>query len=128
MFALSPRPTRISRRRSKRFSKNTLNKLASHRWPGNIRELKHTVERAAILSTSYYIKPEHLGLEADILSKGLDQLQDQEIKRVLKECGGNVTQAATVLGVGRATLYRKIKKQDEKQRKHRSKRKKRSKK
>jgi DNA-binding NtrC family response regulator len=112
----------------KRFSKNTLEKLASHRWPGNIRELKHTVERAAILSTSYYIKPEHLGIQADILSKGLDQLQDQEIKRVLKECGGNVTQAATVLGVGRATLYRKIKKQDKKQLKHRSKRKKKSRK
>jgi len=112
----------------KRFSKNTLDALASYRWPGNIRELKHTVERAAILSTAYYIKPEHLGLEAEILSRGLDQLQDQEIKRVLKECAGNVTQAATVLGVGRATLYRKIKKQDKIKPKPRSKRKKKHKK
>ena len=95
----------------KKFSKNTLEKLKNYRWPGNVRELKHTVERAAILSNAYYIKPEHLGLATEILSKGLDHVQDQEIKRVLKECRGNVTKAAALLGVGRATLYRKLKKQ-----------------
>ncbi len=108
----------------KKFSKNTLEKLKNYRWPGNVRELKHTVERAAILSSSYYIKPEHLGLEAEILSHGLDQIQDQEIKRVLKECGGNVTRAAEVLGVGRATLYRKLKKQTPTKKKSKTKRKK----
>ncbi len=112
----------------KKFSKNTLEKLKTYRWPGNVRELKHTVERAAILSSSYYIKPEHLGLEAEILSHGLGHIQDQEIKRVLKECGGNVTRAAEILGVGRATLYRKLKKQTKPKPKTRTKKRKKRKK
>jgi DNA-binding NtrC family response regulator len=112
----------------KKFSKSTLDRLRAYKWPGNVRELKHTVERAAILSDSYYIKPEHLGIQGDTRSQGLDELQEQEIKRVLNECGGNVTRAAAVLGVGRATLYRKIKKQDKAKQKPRSKRKKKRKK
>jgi transcriptional regulator with GAF, ATPase, and Fis domain len=108
----------------KKFSKRTLEKLKHYRWPGNVRELKHTVERAAILSGSYHIKPEHLGLEAEILSHGLGRIQDQEIKRVLKECGGNVTRAAEVLGVGRATLYRKLKRQQPAKKKTKTKKKK----
>jgi two-component system response regulator HydG len=95
----------------KKFSDNTLEFLKKYPWPGNIRELKHIVERAVILSDSYYINIEHLGLP--IALKGsqpsLDQLQEQEIRTVLAECGGNVTRTAKVLGVGRATLYRKLK-------------------
>jgi DNA-binding NtrC family response regulator len=92
----------------KKLMKNTLQTLKNYRWPGNIRELRHVIERAAILSESYYIKPEHLGLPA-VKGSTLDELQDAEIKRVLSACEGKVSQAAKILGVARATLYRKLK-------------------
>jgi transcriptional regulator of acetoin/glycerol metabolism len=40
--------------------------------------------------------------------KSLDELQEAEIQRILEECSGNVSKAAKILGVGRATLYRRI--------------------
>lgn len=100
----------------KKFSDNTLNFMKKYLWPGNIRELKHIVERAAILSESYYIDIEHLGLPSIVQrsTRSLDQLQEEEIRSVLEDCGGNVTKAAKVLGVGRATLYRKLKQYEQK--------------
>jgi DNA-binding NtrC family response regulator len=94
----------------KKLLKTTSEALKNYKWPGNIRELRHVVERSAVLSDSYYIKPEHLGLEV-VKSKSLNELQEAEMKRVLQECGGNISQAAKILGVGRATLYRKLKTQ-----------------
>jgi DNA-binding NtrC family response regulator len=108
----------------KKFSDATLAFLKKYPWPGNVRELKHIVERAAILSESYYINIEHLGLPIAVRGsqKSLDQLQEQEIRTVLTECGGKVTKAAKVLGVGRATLYRKLKEYETKGKKSRKKR------
>jgi DNA-binding NtrC family response regulator len=94
----------------KKLLKTTIEALKNYKWPGNIRELRHVVERSAVLSESYYIKPEHLGLEV-VKSKSLNELQEDEMKRVLQECGGNISKAAKILGVGRATLYRKLKTQ-----------------
>jgi two-component system nitrogen regulation response regulator NtrX len=94
----------------KKLLKTTSEALKKYKWPGNIRELRHVIERSAILSDSYYIKPEHLGLEV-VKGKSLNELQEAEIKRVLQEYSGNISKAAKVLGVGRATLYRKIKAQ-----------------
>lgn len=95
----------------RKFSEKASKYLQSYNWPGNIRELKYTVERAAILSDSYFIKSEHFGFPTKIpkTRKSLDELRDAEIARVLEECDGNVTKAAKSLGVGRATLYRKLK-------------------
>lgn len=93
----------------RKFLKNTIDYLEDYKWPGNIRELKHVIERAVILSDSHYIKPEHFGLPIARARKSLDQLQETEIKRVLKECNGSVSKAAKILGVARATLYRKFK-------------------
>jgi DNA-binding NtrC family response regulator len=93
----------------KRLSKAVLSDLKSRVWPGNIRELRHVIERAAILSDSYYIKTEHLGMPQKMTRKNLDELQDTEIRRVLDECDGNVSKAAKILGMSRATLYRKVK-------------------
>jgi len=94
----------------RRLLKSTAELMSNYNWPGNVRELRHIIERAAILSESYYIKPEHLGLPQ---AKGerLRDLEEAEIERVLKECDGNVSKAAKILGVGRATLYRKLKPQ-----------------
>jgi len=93
----------------RKLLKNTIQSLKDYRWPGNIRELRHVVERAAILSESYYIKPEHLGLPMVKKGRRLNELEDAEIKRILKECDGNISKAAKILGIDRKTLYNKLK-------------------
>ncbi len=92
----------------KKFSRSALLKLQNYHWPGNIRELKHIVERAAILTDSYYIKSEHLGLPV-LKGRKLTEVEIQEIKSVLRECAGNISKAAKILGIDRKTLYNKIK-------------------
>jgi len=94
----------------RKFAKAALDVLKRRDWPGNIRELRHVIERAAILSDSYYIKTGHLSMPIGKSRKSLDELQETEIQKVLEECGGNVRKAAKILGVGRATLYRRIRK------------------
>ncbi|UCD19559.1 MAG: sigma-54-dependent Fis family transcriptional regulator [candidate division WOR-3 bacterium] len=88
--------------------KGALNQLLQYDWPGNIRELRHVIERAAILSDSQHIDVQHLGLP-HIKRRSLTQLQSEEIERVVQGCGGNMSEAANILGVSRATLYRKLK-------------------
>ncbi len=92
----------------RKLQKGSLEMLQKYDWPGNVRELRHVIERAAILSDSYHIRPNHLGLPK-VKGKSLTQLQKEEIRRVVKECNGNISRAAKILGVGRATLYRRLK-------------------
>jgi len=88
--------------------RSSVAKLQNYDWPGNVRELRHAIERAAILSDSHILKPEHLGLP-QVRAKNLIELQAAEIDRVIKECNGNKSRAAQLLGVARATLYRRLK-------------------
>jgi transcriptional regulator with GAF, ATPase, and Fis domain len=107
------------------FSPAALAALAAHDWPGNVRELKSTVERAALLARSRVIEPNDLGLpsgdaspaasaasiarvtQVSELSSSLDS-ERERIVRTLQECGGNQSRAATMLGVSRRTLVRRI--------------------
>ncbi len=82
--------------------------LVKYDWPGNVRELRHVIERAAILSDSHEITPDNLGLP-QVRARRLSELEHEEMERVIKECNGNITKAAKLLGVGRATLYRRLK-------------------
>ena len=104
----------------KQFLKTTVERLTTYTWPGNIRELRHVVERAAVLSEAYYLKPEHLGLP-EVKPGRLEDLERTEIERVLKECNGNISRAAQVLGMGRATLYRKLQRKSRKNKKKKEK-------
>lgn len=99
---------------ARKFRDKTLSMMVQYDWPGNVRELRHVVERAAIMSGSHYIEPEHLGLQPS-RSRSLTQIKTDEIKRVVEECSGNVSEAAKKLGISRATLYRKLKKSKKKQ-------------
>jgi NtrC-family two-component system response regulator AlgB len=100
-----------------RFSGSAAKKLRNYSWPGNIRELRNTIERAAILARSTEIGEEHLpdaaaatNGEAPIVGADvtLDQLEEAHIRRVLARAA-SLDAAAKTLGIDPATLYRKRK-------------------
>ena len=100
-----------------KINSKALNKLCSYTWPGNIRELKHTIEKSVILCESSTIKPEDLYLSAGIsthktgkINHKLSNMEKNTIARVIEECRGNYSLAAKMLGISRTTLYAKIKK------------------
>ena len=91
-------------------------------WPGNVRQLENSMERAVTLTRFEQLTVEDLPERisryessrmtiADVDSEHmltLDQLEKRYIERVLKAAQGNKTQAAKLLGVDRRTLYRKL--------------------
>ena len=93
-------------------------KLLRYAWPGNIRELQHTIEKAVILSESNIIKPEDLylrtGSPVNINSSvsTLEEMEKQMIKQALEKNNGNFTAAAEQLGITRQTLYNRIKRSE----------------
>ncbi len=89
--------------------------LLEYNWPGNIRELKHTIEKAVILADSAILHPADFYLAQSNTLQSISQssmkLADIEAKTIteaLKACGGNVTKAAKMLDISRTTLYTKI--------------------
>jgi DNA-binding NtrC family response regulator len=112
----------------RRISAGASRCLQAHAWPGNVRELANAMERAALLSTTEVLLPEHLppAVRAARPSSAVetsdesiepvdadgDTLIEREvahIRRVLSECGGNRTRAAERLGITRRGLINKIK-------------------
>jgi two-component system response regulator AtoC len=102
-------------------------RLETFSWPGNIRELRNCMERAAALSTTETIEVEQLMLSGEggqglrVGEKSLpatsnsqsppvtlDELERQHIMRVLSETGGNRERTAAILGISARTLYRKL--------------------
>lgn len=92
--------------------------LLAYEWSGNIRELQHRVKRAVLLAESPVIGCEDLGLathETEMCTEQTPVLggtagEKWRITEALKRCGGNKKEAANLLGMNRATLYRKIEK------------------
>ena len=93
----------------------------AYNWPGNIRELLHTMERAVILSEGNVLKPTDFLLElknAVSLESGPSTLEEMEllmIENALNQNDGNYSAAAEQLGISRQTLYNKLKKKPSKQ-------------
>jgi DNA-binding NtrC family response regulator len=88
--------------------------LEGYRWPGNVRELENAIERAMVIGKGATIEPEDLPLRAgpgenQVSDRSLADMERVHIERVLEELDGNITQAARVLGIDRATLYNKLK-------------------
>jgi DNA-binding NtrC family response regulator len=88
--------------------------LRGYPWPGNVRELKNALERALLLSRRTALEPGHFSWlraapVADFAAGGARADLDR-IQAVLREHGGNVDQAASALGMSRATLYRRLQK------------------
>lgn len=91
-------------------------KLLKYQWPGNIRELQHTIEKAVILSDSLVLKPEDFFFRPVLSGKFDDQhhtieeMEKQMIMNAIDKSSGNMSSAADQLGITRQTLYNKIKK------------------
>jgi DNA-binding NtrC family response regulator len=95
--------------------------LLQHDWPGNVRELENVIASAAITTTADFIDigdfPEHLqnphrhGSASDESWRPLplDEIRRVHIQRVLDMCKGNRVRTAQVLGIGRTSLYRFLK-------------------
>jgi NtrC-family two-component system response regulator AlgB len=104
-------------RGSVRFDGAALRKLKAYRWPGNLRELRNTIERAVILSNGDTITEEflpdnpppevdtHVAVGSDV---SLEALEEAHIRSILQQAT-SLDAAAKILGIDPATLYRKRK-------------------
>jgi DNA-binding NtrC family response regulator len=124
------------------LSAGALAALRTHRFPGNVRELRNLIERALIESGGAVIEPHHLGLkpvslgrpvpaepsrpapaaatpahpvedEREALPLNLAETEDILIQRALKQSNGNIAEAARLLGVHRTRIYRKLAREEE---------------
>ena len=101
-----------------RITPATLRKLQKYPWPGNIRELRHAIERTVIMSDSYVLQPSDFLLKAPDAEKedfvfdryDLEEVEKVVIRKALSKHGGNVSQAAKELGLTRTSLYRRLEK------------------
>lgn len=98
-----------------RIPRSAMKRLEQYSWPGNIRELRHAVERAVILSESRDLEFADLLTDRSIRQEERDSLNLQEMERryILKAISknrGNITRAAEDLGLARAALYRRLNK------------------
>jgi len=88
--------------------------LVEHPWPGNVRELDHAIERAVLMARGELVAAGDLGLSrVSDAAPRLEDLSLEEVERVLIEKAlarhdGNVSRAATVLGLSRSALYRRL--------------------
>jgi len=96
------------------FDHNAVQAMYDHPWQGNVRELNHVVERSVLMAQDVHIKASDLALRASSnASPRLDEmsLEDVEeflIKKALARYGGNVSHAASALGLSRSALYRRL--------------------
>ncbi len=97
------------------FHKDTLKKMLGYPWPGNIRELRHSVERAIILSENSKLMPADFNLQSNKSSEeqeletlNLDEMESILVRKALVKHQGNISKAAEELGLTRPALYRRM--------------------
>lgn len=100
-------------RRPRPFSAAAVTAMLLHPWPGNVRELANRVRRGQVMAEGRQIEPEDLGLSSGAIeehSASLDEClflaERKALDMALLRNGWHITQAAKMLGVSRATLYR----------------------
>jgi DNA-binding NtrC family response regulator len=107
---------------SRKISEDAMARLIAYDWPGNVRELENAIERAVALGSGPILHagdlptnlqhgaPERMHQADELLP--LDELERLAILRALREAGGDKLAAARLLGIGKTTLYRKLKQYD----------------
>ena len=94
---------------------HALEKLCSYHWPGNIRELQHTIEKAVILCEGDVIRSKDIFVKQtwspqfSTTVPNLEEVERQAIETAIRQNDGNLTATAEQLGISRQTLYNKIK-------------------
>jgi len=103
------------------FDAGALQKLKQYNFPGNVRELQYTIERAVIMADDHLLKSDDLIFsiletptenEVDADNVPLSTLEKNAILRVIEKNNGNITRAAKELGLTRTALYRRLSKYD----------------
>jgi two-component system response regulator HydG len=103
------------------FDKKAMEKLLSYNYPGNVRELQYTIERAVIMADEEVLQPKDLifsPLETASVSENepaelkLSAIEKNTILKVIEKHNGNITKAAKELGLTRTALYRRLSKYD----------------
>ncbi|MGE3803945.1 MAG: sigma-54-dependent transcriptional regulator [Gemmataceae bacterium] len=114
----------------RKISPEAMEILLNHHWPGNVRQLENVIERAAVIARGDTIEPQHLAREVsrrrkpksaevapnvdtaqplpDLLRNVTSSVEEEYIRKVLAQCGGNVTESAKVCGLSRRSLTAKI--------------------
>lgn len=100
-----------------KFSNRALQVLKNYHWPGNVRELENVIQRLVIMTDGEMIEVPDLpsllrfsALRKAGLNRTLAEVEAEYIQNVLANVGGNITQAAAILGIDRKTLRAKLKK------------------
>ena len=104
------------------YHKDTFKRLEAYPWPGNVRELENEIHRAVLLADEgKFLQPENLSDRMLVtarempriggsLKEAMARVEEEYIRRVLKEHGGNRTQSAKSMGISRQALTEKLKK------------------
>jgi len=97
------------------ISPEAMKLLTQYNWPGNIRELRNTIERAlVVVGKKNRIEPDDLNLlflsKADSSGDSLEEMEKAHIQRILQQSDWNISRSAETLKIDRVTLYNKIKK------------------
>src|ERR1700761_6167822 len=100
-----------------RVSDQAMEKLCEYPWPGNVRELDHVIERSVILCRESEIQPGNLGLQTpgrgrspDLSNMSLEEMESLLFSKALANANGNVSEAASAVGLSRGAFYRRIQK------------------
>jgi DNA-binding NtrC family response regulator len=102
------------RKRLTAFEPAAIDALLDHAWPGNVRELDHAVERAALMGEGERITARDLALRtpresvARLDEMSLEDVERLLIRKALARFDGNISQAASALGLSRSALYRRL--------------------
>lgn len=105
-------------RKKPTISRAILNALIDYRWPGNVRSLRHALERAVVLSNDNELSLEDFSLSRNAIKNEpvlsgtlhLETLEKHAVAEALKKHQGNISQAAKELGLTRTALYRRMEK------------------
>jgi Nif-specific regulatory protein len=99
-------------RNSLQLSPAARDRLYEYPWPGNVRQLRNVIDSAVVMADDPIIDEEDLGLRDVGLSRmetlRIDEWEKRLIRKALERTGGNVPESAKLLGISRATAYRKI--------------------
>jgi two-component system response regulator HydG len=97
-----------------KISESAFVHLQKYKWPGNIRELQHALERAVIMSDGEELTPENFGLvskqreDFDYDQLNLERLEAWAIRKAIARHKGNISHAAEELGLSRGAMYRRM--------------------